>query len=221
MFKKLTALILILCTIGTITLNALAGHSDTEIELVDSHHEVITDEETIARIAEERNLTIPEGYSSIEKIENTVYLMPEEANAEATETSPQAKAGIIYSIRNVHTDELDFYFPAIYEVDIYDGPASISETFTKSEEVKENISVTIGNGTVKAAVGYDITKKYTVTKTYSTSVGANQQLVLHIYVLYRRTWFDIYNKWTNEYVQLDAYTDKPVGVYITQTLYNK
>ena len=90
-------------------------------------------------------------------------------------------------------------------------------TFTQSKAVKKPIGVS----TVKAAVGYDITDTYTISKEFSATVSAGKYLDIRVYPLYRRTTFDIYNQWTGEFVQRDARTDQPVGLYIEQYTYSK
>ncbi len=74
MFKKLILIIIILCTIGTLILNALSNQESAVVEPELAYHRVITDEEELSRAAEERNINIPEGYSNIESIEDFVYL---------------------------------------------------------------------------------------------------------------------------------------------------
>ncbi len=75
MFKKLILIVIILCAVGTLILNALSNHGSTVVEPELAYHRVITDEEELSRVAEERNINIPEGYSSIESIEDFVYLI--------------------------------------------------------------------------------------------------------------------------------------------------
>lgn len=193
--------------------------SNTDIYTEEPQNICITDKAVLERIAQMKNLQIPAGYH-LECYEQSFYVGNEYVSADNHSSFEPEPRALLYRIENVVVRTPDFYYVHEYEHDIYQGPATISTTFTQSKTVKKSIGVSIGNSTVKAAVGYDITDTYTVSKTFSATVAAGKYLEVKVYPLYRRTTFDIYNQWTDELVQRDARTDQPVGLYIEQYTYS-
>lgn len=194
---------------------------EESVILKEQNHVVITNLDELEEITNEEGIEIPDGYT-LEKVEYCTYL-----DIETTESNTQVdsniepRAGLIYSISNVKIVTPDFCYVNEYEHDIYEGPAEISTTFSFSKAVKRSIGVNVGSSTVKAAVGYDITDTYNVSKTFKTTVAKGKILEIKAYPVYRRTTFDIYNRWTDKLVETGAHTNKVVGVYIAQYTYSK
>ncbi len=128
--------------------------------------------------------------------------------------------GLVYKIKNVNHTLDEFMFTNEFESDYFCGPCNVSETYTKSTTARANCSVNIGKSTLKAAVGYSFTKKFTVSKKFSTNVAANKYLHLKTYVVYRRTDFDIYKILGNTFVE-HTWSGKPVGLAFIQAVYSK
>lgn len=186
----------------------------------ESQNICITDQDTLEKIVQMKNLQIPEGYRP-ECYKQSFYVGNEYVSTDNHISFVPKPRALVYRIENIVVRTPDFYYVHDYEHDIYQGPAAISTTFTQSKAVKKSIGVSIGNSTVKAAVGYDLTDTYTVSKEFSATVPAGKYLDIRVYPLYRRTAFDIYNQWTGELVQRDAHTDQPIGLYIEQYTYSK
>lgn len=119
-----------------------------------------------------------------------------------------------------HLEKVEFYYVNEYDSDWFYGPCSVSETYTRESTVKIDIDTTIGNGTVSAAVGYSITDTYVKSKTFTTTVAANKKLNVRIHTNYKSTQFDIYNQWSNNLVEKDAWTAKPIGLVFVQYTYS-
>ncbi len=194
--------------------------SDADIYTEEPLNVYITDKDALEKIAQMKNLQIPDGYH-LECYEQSFYVRNEYVSAEHLSSIEPKSRALLYRIENVVIRTPNFYFAHEYEHDIYQGPATISTTFTLNKSVKKSIGVSIGNGTVKDAVGYDVTDIYTVSKEFSATVPAGKYLEVKAYPLYRRTTFDIYNQWTGELVQREARTNRPVGLYIEQYTYSK
>lgn len=220
--KKIISVILtvILCMTGFLC-SVSADTEKTIFETLPKSYSVtITDPDDIEQYITENDLTIPQG-ATLEKIQQTIYidesLLPSLYDSSSSAPSPK---GLVYEIKNVYCSGQEFYYTSEFESDWYQGPATISTTYSQTKTVKKLIGVNIGNSTVSSAVGYDITQSYTVTKSFSTSVASGKTLNVKSYPLYLRTLFDIYNKWSGNLVANDAYTDKAVGLYIVQYTYN-
>ena len=186
---------------------------DENVVLKEQYHTIVTNKNELEQIIEDEDIQVPDGYT-LEKVEYFAYINEEISDDSSNiNIEQEPRAGLIYEIRNVRKVN-DFYFVDDYDHDIYEGPASISTTYSYTRDVRKSIGVTIGNSTVEAAVGYDITDKYTKSKTFSTTVASGKTLHVYTYPVYRRTAFDIYNRWTDELVESGAYTDQLVGIYI-------
>lgn len=194
--------------------------SNVDIYAEETQNICITDQDALEKIVQMKNLQIPEGYH-LECYEQSLYVGNEYVSADNHNSFAPEPRAFVYRIENVVVRTPDFYYVHEYQHDIYQGPATISTIFTQSKAVKKSIGVSIGNSTVKAAVGYDITDTYTISKEFSATVSAGKYLDIRVYPLYRRTTFDIYNQWTGEFVQRNARTDQPVGLYIEQYTYSQ
>ncbi|MCM1363679.1 MAG: hypothetical protein NC215_01705 [Ruminococcus sp.] len=216
MFKKFISFIfVIICVMTTFTNVFAINEESVEIYSEPNHayHQTIIDPEKLSEIESTEQL---DDYK-LEKVNIDSYIFDTDLENIAITPGIEPNA-LLYKIQNVKT-ESPFVFPDIYDLDVYQGPANISTTYTRTEEVGLHLGISIGNSTVSAAVGYDISKKYTVSKTFSTTVPSGKILHVKIHVIYRRTSFDIYNKYTNNCVKKYAYTDKPIGLQFTQYTY--
>lgn len=216
--KAIAVMFVVLFSLSSAVAVAQAKSVDVDTDIQLAYHEVITDEDELNRIVQEEGIILS-GTKRLEKVEKIVYASKEEdTGAMNIGVVPCA---ILYEIKNVVVNSPDFYYTSDYDHDITHGAGSVSKTYSFTRAVKTNFGgVSIGNSTVSSAVGYDITNKYTVSKHFSATIAEGKVLDVKAYPLYRRTTFDIYNKWNNTLVKQGAYTDKPVGVYIAQYTYS-
>lgn len=128
---------------------------------------------------------------------------------------------ILYEIRNVRHSPNQFYYVNQYDSDWFYGPCEVSETYTKEVETKSKMDTTIGKSTVKLSVGYSHSEKYTVSKTFKTSVAAGKVLNIRVHANFASAQFDIYNKYNGNLVEKDAWIAKPVGLVFLQYTYSK
>lgn len=220
MIKRLLSLLMatvILCltSITVFAENDSISNQDiitiSETQLISS----VNDPEKLQEIIEKENLSVPEGYY-LEKVETFVYSNDDfEFNPEP---EPQA---ILYEIKNVRHSPNQFIYVNQYDSDWFYGPSTISITYSRTNKVEKDIGVSIGNGTVSAAVGYKVSVEYTNSKTFNSSVAAGKKLNVKVHTNYTSTQFDIYNKWTGNLVEKDAWTAKPIGLVFKQYTYNQ
>lgn len=219
MMKKMISMVLAIILCFSMVVFSHASN-DESVTLEEQYHTIVTDPNEIEEIIQKENVQVPDGYT-LEKVEYCAYIDIETANANSnTISEKESRAGLVYYITNVKIKD-DFYFVNDYDHDIFEGPAEITTKYSYTREVRKSLGVTIGNSTVEAAVGYDITDKYTKEKEFSTTVASGKVLHVYVYPVYRRTTFDIYNRWTDELVKSGAYTDKLVGIYVKQQTYSR
>lgn len=180
---------------------------------------VITNQAELQNIIETQQLNVPTGYH-LEKVEIYRYTDADEEQIASTLESTIQPYALLYTIKNVRHSPNEFYYVNEYDSDWFYGPCSVSETYTRESTVKIDIDTTIGNGTVSAAVGYSITDTYVKSKTFTTTVAANKKLNVRIHTNYKSTQFDIYNQWSNNLVEKDAWTAKPIGLVFVQYTYS-
>lgn len=184
-----------------------------------SSYSVVTDEDELAQIIEEDNLKIPEGYH-LEKVETFVYTDEDNAYSDVAELTEEVQPyGIIYNVTNIKNLGDRYTISSEYDSDWFYGPADVSESYSRTNTVEKSVSVGITNAALTSALGYSVTKSYTNTKTFSTSVASGKKLNVKVYTNYQKNTFDIYNKATGNCVQSGAYTLKPVGLIFKQYTY--
>lgn len=221
--KKLISILMVLSLsflmISNVAVPAVANDK-VDAAMIPAHQYSISDPSLLQEQIKKENISVPDGYR-LERIDCYTYHMPDAVQPADSQMQPSA-SGLLYTTKNVFHGTMDFYYPDYPESsDYYDGPATVSETFSYAKEVIVSTSVSIGDSTLNTTVGYNVNQLYTVTKTYSTTVPANKRINLKVYTVYNRTTFDIYNKITGNLVQQGAYTDKPVGLTIFQYTYSK
>lgn len=220
MFKKcLSAIITIVLALSFSTVAFAAEKDKMEVLNISSDCDLIstiTSPSELEKIIANENINVPEGYQ-IEKIETFIY----NDKVDTIESQIQPLGGLIYTIKNVRRSPNEFYYVNQYDSDWFDGPCSVSETYTRTSEVKVDIGTNIGNGTVSAAVGFSITDKYTKSKSFTTNVAANKKLNVQIHTNYKSTQFDIYNQWTGSLIEKDAWVAQPIGLVFRQFTYSK
>lgn len=196
--------------------------SDVNINIIDNTKlvQTITDKNELQKIIERDHLTVAPN-SQLEKVEIFVYKPANNESITNSNMDIQPMAGLIYEIRNVVVSPKEFYYVNDYTSDWYDGPCVINHTYTEEKEVEYNINTTIGNSTVSAAIGYALNEKFTVSKSFSTTVASGKRLNVRVHVNYKSTEFDIYNKFTGKLVESKAWAAKPIGLVIFQYTYSK
>lgn len=215
-------LVMALCICSCLWTIAYANTTNPEIpdQSIDYNQlSVITNPTELKKIIEEQELDVPVGYH-LEKVEVFCYMDKTEQKNEGFDENIQPNA-LLYEIRNVRVSPNEFYYVNEYDSDWFYGPCSVSETYTRQSSVKIDIDTTIGNSTVSAAVGYSITDTYTKSKTFSASVASGKILNVRVHTNYKSTQFDIYNQWTGNLVERDAWTAKPIGLVFVQYTYSK
>lgn len=195
---------------------------NTELEL--ESVTTITDKETLDEIITNQNLNIPTGYH-LEKVDVIVYNADNSentlSNSFAAEDTIQPMAGLIYEIKNIRVSPKEFYYVNEYDSDWFDGPCTISETYSKECKAKYNYSVGIQNSTVEASLGYSKSYKTVCTKTFSTTVASGKRLNVRIHTNYKSTEFDVYNKLTGNLAEKNCWIAKPIGLIFIQYTYSK
>lgn len=175
--------------------------------------ELIETPEALERIVIEDNLTIPDGYA-LKQVKTITYNLNSCSGNYVSTDNIVAPQGIIYELRNVRKNTMEFYYVNEYMSDYYDGPANISQKYTMSSEVKRSFDLSIGKSTLTTGVGYDVSLTYTVSKNVEASISKDEILNVRTYINYSRTDFDIYNKWNDSIVEKDAWTAKPIGIIV-------
>lgn len=197
---------------------AVSKEANTGMILVS--HDSITDPLLLQAQIEKENISVPVGYR-LERINCYTYHMPDAVQSVDPQMQPSA-SGLLYATKNVFHGTRDFFYPDYPEAsNYYEGPATVSETFSYSKSVIVSTSVPLGARTVKSTVGYDAEQFYQVEKLHHTIVPANKKIQNKVYIVYNQTTFDIYNKLTGKLVQQGAYTNKPIGLLIFEYTYSK
>lgn len=216
--KIVSAFFVLLFSLSSVTAIAQAKSTEVLVEAKLVNSLVITDEAELNKIIQ-RDGAVLAGTKKLDKVEIFVY-------AAEQETPPVQDRGIevqsvVYEIKNVVVNSPDFYYTSDYYHDVCYGSGSVAKTYSFDRPVKTDFGgVSIGNSTVSYAVGYKITDTYTVSKYFTATIAEGKALDVKAYPLYRRTTFDIYNKWNNTLVKKGAHTDKPVGVTIVKYTYS-
>lgn len=216
--RKIVVFFLVTVFCGTFLAVGAAPVTETATEYEEQYY-VVTDTAELERIVEQDELNVPEGYH-LEKVETFVYTEVDDSNAgvikQTTDIQPY---GIIYEVKNKKNKGDNHIKTDQYDSDWFYGPASISETYSRTNKVEKNVSVGITNAALSSALGYSVTDEYTNVKTFSTSVASGKKLNVKVYTNYQKTTFDIYNKATQKCVQEGASTEKPVGLIFKQYTY--
>lgn len=223
MIKKITCIItvisiLLLTVFSTNAQNLYPIGTKDNTELKLESITTITDKEELKEIIEEQNLSVPAGYY-LEKVDVIVYNTEDTINT--IPSSSIQPRGLIYEIRNIRVSPKEFYYVNEYDSDWFDGPCSISETYSTECSVKYDYSVNIGDSTVQASLGYSKNYKTVCTKTFSTTVAAGKKLNVRIHPNYKSTEFDVYNKLTGNLVEKNCWIAKPIGLIFLQYTYSK
>lgn len=209
-------LLLSVFTVNAMSLYPTTTEDDTELEL--ESVTTITDKEELEEIIESQNLSVPTGYY-LEKVDVIVYNTEDTINT--IPSSSIQPRGLIYEIRNIRVSPKEFYYVNEYDSDWFDGPCSISETYSTECSVKYDYSVNIGDSTVEASLGYSKEYRTVCTKTFSTTVAAGKRLNVRIHPNYKSTEFDVYNKLTGNLTEKDCWIAKPIGLIFMQYTYSK
>lgn len=184
---------------------------ESDLQLVST----VTNPEELEKIIEQDNIQVPEGYH-LEKVETFVY-DGVEPQMEQPIIEPRA---ILYEIRNVRHSPNQFIYTNEYESDWFYGPCTATETYSQTQEARVDIDTSIGDSTVEAAIGFSISQSYTHTRNYTVTVPAGKAVNVRIHMNYTSTMFDIYNKWTGNLKEKDAWAAKPIGLVFKQYTYN-
>ena len=150
---------------------AVSKEANTGMILVS--HDSITHPLLLQAQIEKENISVPVGYR-LERINCYTYHMPDAVQSVDPQMQPSA-SGLLYATKNVFHGTRDFFYPDYPEAsNYYEGPATVSETFSYSKSVIVSTSVSIGDSTLNTTVGYNVNQLYTVTKTYSTTVPCSK-----------------------------------------------
>lgn len=116
----------------------------------------------------------------------------------------------------------EVYFPSeVISSDYYDGPtSSVKMTFEEKIKSKWNANTEISVKAVKAGVGFEVEKEFSVKKEWERpAVASNQKLNVKVYGNYQEYSFTVYDR--KDRIIGSGYAYKPVGLYIAQATYKK
>lgn len=216
--KIVSVFFVLLFSLSSVTAIAQAKSTEVLVEAKLVKSIVITDEAELNKIIQRDGMVLA-GTKKLDKVEIFVYAA--ERETPSVQDSSIEVQGIVYEIKNVVETNPEFYYTSDYSHDTCYGSGTFATTYTFDRAVKTDFGgVSIGNSTVSSAVGYKITDTYTVSRYFTATIAEGKALDVKAYPSYRRTTFDIYNKWNNTLVKKGAHTDKPVGVTIVKYTYS-
>ncbi len=183
---------------------------------------VITDQDMIQDYIDNGLVDEMKGYEIDEIIVDFIPIA-EEINPNLTSrdsTKGERAIGDYISSSGLQTSNV--YFPSLaLSSDVYQGPTlSATYSFTEGVEAKYDSSLGVGAGDVKAAVGFSVTGSVSKTKSVILQgVNANQKLNVKVYGNYDKYYYNVYNSISGKF-KGQGYAYKPMGLYITQTVYS-
>lgn len=173
---------------------------------------VITDRGTINAIAEAQSLADPDSIKEIQ-----FDSVPFNSESFSSDINPLAVSST-YHIESVKDLGTGWIFTSNYTSHIFDGPANVSQTFSKEDShaitgelglkfpkvVELKFSVTLG-------------EKRTESTTYSFTVPSNQTIELRIYTNYRKKSYEIWQLVGGlDYNEGTDYIHTGAGLYFQQ-----
>jgi hypothetical protein len=157
-----------------------------EIELI----ETITSKNEINNIIITDDVKVPDGMKLVE-VKTFRYTDPEVLNSKIINTANPLSIVTIWHIYNINYIG-DFYYGDSPDYsDWYDGPATITETYTTSRTASFTASTGVTAGAVSANIGFTIGQSYQVSKQFSTTIAKNEQLNVKVFTNYYVKQFDV------------------------------
>lgn len=147
----------------------------------------ITDRKQIEKIAKQQNLNDPD---SITKITYDFRDSSKIQENQLTNVYPNmiTSTTVVYNVKNLGTG---FSYWDNYDSSIYDGPANVTKTYSRTNSISYTCNVNVNADIVAAAVGFSIGKNQTVTESYSFTVPTNHQIELRVFTNYQEKSFDV------------------------------
>jgi hypothetical protein len=178
----------------------------------------ITDKGEIAEIAKEQNLNDPESITKItyefrdfsnhesQQIENM-------ANADSS-VSSVTSTQVVYNVKDLGTG---FSYWDQYDSSIYDGPAEVTKTYTRTASSSFSTNIKIDYKIIEAAVGFTFTSGQQVSEAYKLTVPANKKIELRVFTNYQQKSYDIGDNYGGlVYYSGSGTAQKPVGLIFQQ-----
>lgn len=177
---------------------------------------VYTDRADIEKIAAKEGLSQAQT-KKIKRIEITREVSEESETL--SDTGSEKKTSLWYEIRSVR-HEAPFVIPdEIIGAYIFSGPCEGGGIYKTEKYPVMSLGVRLGRRAVAKKAGVDIRRKYCIEKELTLPVKQGETAAVKTRTLYRRTAFDIYNRFTGKPIREYAYLDKPVGIEITVIIY--
>jgi hypothetical protein len=180
---------------------------------------VITDKKKIAKIAKQQKLNDPE---SITKITYDFRGFSQSQIAQQIEDNtnlnllPKAvkKTTKIYNVKDLGSG---FSYWDQYDSSIYDGPAHVKKTYTRTASSTYDADVSVDYKLIEAAVGFTFTSGQKVEEAYSFYVPANHSIELRVFTNYQKKSYDIGTGLGGLlYYKGSGTAQKPVGLIFQQ-----
>lgn len=184
-----------------------------------TNERVITDPIEIKKIAEDRNLEIPEGYH-IEEIKYTdVYFPDYNYTRYKNEENIQPYWFDSWKLKNVKKQSGDVYFPDSPLVsDWAYGPANFKHVYEESVTASFSSSTGVKASVVEAAVGFEVSGSKEFSREYTVEIPRGKKVNIKVYGMYEKYTFDVYK---NDKYEGNGKAFKPIGLKFEQFIYSK
>ncbi len=187
----------------------------------------ITDKVQIKEIAKKQNLTDTE---SITKITYEFYEYSDikeeqlQKNRENTNSSTKIDTSVntassygyhmVYNVKDLGTG---FSYWDSYDSSIYDGPATVTKTYTRTSSSTYTTDVKVGYELIEAAVGFKFESNRIVKKFCTFSVPSGKKFEVRAFTNYQKKSYDIgYNNGGLLYKTGSGTAQRPVGLIFQQ-----
>lgn len=173
---------------------------------------VITDRDTINAVAEEQSLADPD---SIKEIRFDSVLLNSEPSSSDNKPSAVTSKPHIENVKDLGTG---WIFKNNYISHIFDGPASVEQTFSKedSQAFTGELGLKFPK-VVELKFGVTLGEKKTQSTKYSFKVASNETIELRIYTNYRKKTYELWELINGlDYNRGTDYLHTSVGLYFEQ-----
>ncbi len=210
-------LMLCLCTFMLFQTNSIvANASSDDYNTKNEGKEVITDRETIEKMANEDGID-PD---SITKIIINEYELEPIATKKVQQEIPSLKTLKSTTHINNIEDKGTYYYPSSYWSDSIEGPTKVDTTYSVTGTAKISAGIKIPAEVYEANFGVELGFALTFSKSLSISVPSNKVNNIRYYVNYRKKTYDIYYSYSNApglwYPQGSGETMIPCGIVVRQ-----
>ncbi len=175
---------------------------------------VVTDKETILKIAEQDSILNPE---EITKITTTYVIDKNLINSSEPENNKNQKISSYIYFHNIINEGSGYSHWNNYDSSIYDGPASVDRSYTREDYAGFSTKCGVTAEIVKAELCVNVSTKYTSSDVYKFSIPEGKTVELRVYTNYNKWTYGVYEDLGGlGYYRGDGFTDKPVGLIFRQ-----